>query len=102
MIVVAARYKGKGPGRRLAFAQIYERHGPIWSDIKLSDRQQMIALIEAGKRVMSGRPLPLAHDFEVGARIGLQAVNGVQLILAEDFGGEGESSEGDDLGVPLL
>ena len=98
VVVVAARYEGEGEDRLLRFAQVYEKHGAVWSDIKLYDRERLIEALNEGKRVMSGRPGELATDFQLDAPIRLEAANGRERILGEGV----DAGAGDDLGVPLV
>ncbi len=98
LVVVAARYREEGAERKLDFAQAYERHGVVWSDIKLYDRAKLMAAFEGGKRVHAGRPGELSTDFILLHALKLEG-EGAQARIVSDTGGQ---AAGDDLGVPLV
>ncbi|MFN2149219.1 MAG: hypothetical protein ACK2T2_12585 [Anaerolineales bacterium] len=95
VVLVAARYRPQTA--ELDFAQGYVRTGPIWSDLKLIRRDELIEKVSQGKKVAAGKPVDLPGDFELLARVELVGQNGSQALRAEN-----SSGPGDDLGLPLV
>jgi len=96
VVLVAARY---GPdGRRLSLARGHSRRGAVWGDLELFDRQRLVQRLQAGQRLVTGRPKELVGDFEILGRVQLQASNGGEGALTV----VGASADHDDLGLPLF
>jgi hypothetical protein len=95
LVIVAARYDPSDGKLRLA--QGYERRGPIWGDVRLYDRETLISQIKGGKVVVTGEVGSIEGDFLKKASLSVQSSNAGESLVAE-----GESSTGDDLGVPLF
>ncbi len=95
LVIVAARYADNP--RRLALVQAYERRGAVWGDIVLLDRPALLARLKARRRVVAGRPKELPGDFELVAPLHLIGKDDRAQVLTE-----GQTSTGDELGVPLF
>jgi len=95
LVLVAARFAGDTS--LLSWAQAYERRGPIWTDILLLDREQLISRLRAKKRVFTGRPRELSGDFDVISPVRLMQAAGTSVLRAD-----GRDAPGDDLGLPLF
>ena len=95
IVLVAARYQQDKP--ELDFAQGYVRRGPIWSDLKLLRRSELIDQVSQGKRVVIGKPANLPGSFDAGARVELAGTDGGRTLRAGKSGGPG-----DDLDLPLV
>jgi hypothetical protein len=91
-VIEAVRY---APGDRIEFVRAYERHGVVWSDILLLDRQGLSDRLKQGKRFVTGkRQAYLGSNFTTGA-----AVTQVEGRIAT----EGPAASGDLLnGVPVF
>lgn len=92
-VVIAARYGDEGGN--LDLAQVYERRGPIWGDVKLLGRAQILELIKSGRKMVVGNLASLPGDFTVVGPLKISKSNGSECIVV----GEGSSSH-DDLQVP--
>ena len=104
IVVVAARYEPDSAEPRLEFAQVYEHRGPIWTDIKLYDRNQMIEALRDGKRMWSGQVANSVLSFDVAHKLILiDDDEGRQERLSYESEADDRSNgPGDDIGVPLL
>ncbi len=91
VIVTAARYATKGD--RLTLARGYRRMGEVWSDLLLFERERLVELLQAKKRIAAGRRNETPGDFMVLKRI--VKANG-------RLAAEGSAGKGDDLGVPIF
>jgi hypothetical protein len=92
VVVTSARYREAGD--RLLQARGFERHGDVWSDTQLFDREALSLRLRQGQRVVIGREADLPGDFVVGRRLGL-VPEGEWIVIEGSGGGR------DDLGVPL-
>ncbi len=96
MVVVAARYDSTVG--RLVQAQAYERHGAVWTDLILVDRQDLLDRLGSRRRVYAGAVTPgIPGDFSVRGRLRLQGSNG-RAVLALGTAPVGR----DELGVPIF
>jgi len=96
MVVVAARYDPANG--RLLRTQAYERHGVVWTDLVLLDRETLLARLQSRRRVYAGAVDPgIPGDFSVRGRLRLQDENG-RAYLALRASPDGH----DDLGVPVF
>jgi hypothetical protein len=95
VVLVAARYEGSSS--RISLTQAYERRGPIWSDLLLLDREQLIARLRSKKRVFTGRARDMSGDFDVSSAVRLLEAAGASVVRAN-----GRDAPGDDLGLPLF
>jgi hypothetical protein len=95
-VVEAAHYSAGG---QLEWVRGFERRGPAFSDRVILQRDDLIGLLKAGKRVLTGRRIPqMAGTFEVGDRIEVRQSNGKEVVVS----GAGAES-GDHLqGVPQI
>jgi hypothetical protein len=95
LIVVAARYDPES--HRLRTAKAYQSADQVWTDVLLFSRQELIDVLESGKKVVVGRFVDLATDFEISGQLQLVESGGETFLRAD-----GQSAAGDDLGVPLF
>ncbi len=95
LIVIAARYRTEDG--LLDIAQVYERSGPIWGDVKLLNRSQLSVIIKSGRRVVIGRLSDLQGDFEVLGQLKLVGNNGSETLVVGD-----SVASHDELQVPLF
>jgi len=95
VVLIAAR---KDPEKdHLKIAQACERRGPVWGDVKLLQRDTIIAKIKEGKKVVTGRPTDLQGDFEVFAPVQVSGQNGEERLFTGT-----SSTKNEDLGIPLF
>jgi hypothetical protein len=95
VVLIAAR---KDPENgHLMIAQACERRGPVWGDVKLLQRDAIIARIKEGKRVVTGRPTDLQGDFEVFAPVQVSEQEGEEKLFTGT-----PSTKSEDLGIPLF
>ena len=95
LIIVAARYQAEDG--LLDIAQTYARRGPIWGDVELLERVQIVELIKSGRRIVTGSLAELQGDFDVVGTLNLVAKNGSERLVV----GEGTPQE-DELQIPLF
>jgi hypothetical protein len=91
VVIVSARYSAEDG--RVSLVQAYQRLGPIWSDILLFDRDQLVGLMKARKRVVTGHPREMPGDFRITAQVRLRRGK----LMVDKRAGDGEA-----LGVPLF
>jgi hypothetical protein len=98
-IVIAARYQEGDHSLEISLeiAQVYQRRGPIWGDVVMLNRKEIIERIEEGDRGVIGRIAEIEGDFEVFGELRVVGTVG-PLRLAVD---EREPVH-DDLQVPLF
>ncbi len=91
-IIEAVRYT---PGGKISVVRGYERHGVVWSDRILIDRQELSERLKHGKRFVVGeRKTYLGSMFDTGAAVRQQQ----DFIVTE-----GQTSARDLLnGVPIF
>ena len=95
VVIVAARYSKSG--KKLDCGKAYVRRGPIWSDIQLLDRKDLIQRLEDKQCVVTGRPTEIPGEFEVFNHLLPYGQDEVLTFQAHEMG-----STGDDLGLPLF
>jgi hypothetical protein len=95
LVIVAARYDSENG--KLSLAQVYQRRGPIWGDIQILDRTDLIRLLEDGKRVLTGSPMDFVGDFNFVDRVQLVGENANRSLAVK-----GSPSGQDNLNVPLF
>ena len=95
VVIIAARYEEKN--HRLEIVQALQRRGPIWGDVVLLDRSEVIAAIESGDRVVVGRLADVQGDFVVAGEVRAIGDDGLVKLVV----GEREPSQ-DNLQVPLF
>jgi hypothetical protein len=77
-VIEAVQYTNRG---ELAVVRAYERHGVVWSDHVLLQREELLKRLIQGKRFAVGkRKLYLGSVFEIGPMV--KKVNG--NIVSED------------------
>jgi hypothetical protein len=72
--------------------------GPVWSDLKLFRREDLLRSVLVGRRVYAGRTRELARDFELLSPVRIQDGETGATLLADGVGG----STGDDLALPRV
>jgi hypothetical protein len=84
------------PDGSLAWARIYERRGPTFSDWVLLDRAGLVERLKAGKKFVLGRRVEyLSSTFEVSQPVRLEQRDGSEVIVAGDNAlGKGDSLPG--------
>ncbi len=95
LIIVAARYRTEDG--MLDIAQVYERRGPSWGDVKLLNRSQISVIIKSGRRVVIGRLSEVQGDFDALGQLKLVGRNGSEILVV----GNNVASH-DELQVPLF
>ena len=95
VVLVAARYDAQS--NVLECSQAYIRRGPIWGDIVLLSRDEIIQRLEKKERVVTGKPDLIPGEFVVYNTVELERRNGTHRLLA---GGAG--IKGDHLDLPLF
>jgi hypothetical protein len=94
-ILVAARYQRNNG--RLESVRAYERHGDVWSDVVLVEREALARRLESGQVVVTGRLKDMPGDFEILSAVRLVTVDGTFVLEAGVRVGTG-----DDLGLPVF
>jgi len=95
IVLIAVRYEPNGD--RISIAQGCERRGAVWGDVKLLRRESIIAKINEGKKVVTGRQTDLEGDFEVFAPVQISQQNGEEILFCSSV-----SKRRDDLEIPLF
>ena len=95
LVVIAARYLEED--HSLDIVQVLIRRGPIWGDVELLTRSEIIDAIESDHRVVVGRLADVQGDFEVSGELRLMGENGLGRLVV----GERKPAH-DDLQVPLF
>ena len=95
-VVEAVHYT---PYRQVEWVRAYLRHGPVFSDRLLVDRQSLVEHLKSGKKLMAGKRLPLlGGTFEVTQPLRLIEQDGRDVLVVGD-----EQAEHDYLeGVPVI
>lgn len=93
LVLVAARYE-RGSGK-LIFARGHARRGQVWTDVKLFERATLVADLEDGRQIVTGRNSSLSGDFEDLSPVHFGPER--QLLAGGRSG-----HDGDDLGLPIL
>jgi hypothetical protein len=94
VVVVSARYTSEGHVHQV---QAYRRLGPVWSDLVLLSREELLNHLRAGARIVTGGPLGIPGDFRIDASVRCQRVNGSERLVIQ-----GRKTEDETLGVPLF
>lgn len=84
-------------GGRLMLARGYERHGVVWSDLKLFGRDELLERLRRGARVAVGETAKLPGDFATRGRV---RVHGQGPAARLGLNGAGDGAE--DLDLPLF
>ena len=95
-VVEAVHYT---PLRQVEWVRAYLRHGSVFSDRLLVDRQSLVEHLKSGKKLMAGKRLPLmGGTFEVTHPLRLIEQDGRDVLVVGD-----EQAEHDYLeGVPVI
>jgi hypothetical protein len=94
VVLVAARYTSEGD--RVRVAKGYIRRGPIWGDLKLLSRKELVERLESGERIVVGEHAEVPGSFHTVAKLRLAEGSGGNKLVAN-----GKDGVGDELGVPL-
>jgi hypothetical protein len=94
LVIVSARYTAEG---QVGCVQAYQRSGVVWGDVTLLTREQLLARLKAGARVVTGRTSDLPGDYQIEAEVRLTRSNGMERLALR-----GREAEGEVLGVPLF
>jgi hypothetical protein len=94
-VVIAARYREED--HALEIAQVYQRRGPIWGDVVLLNRDEIIEKIKGGDRGVIGRLADVDGDFVGAGELRVVGDDGSEKLVV----GERQPSH-DDLQVPLF
>jgi hypothetical protein len=91
-VIEAVRY---APGGKIVFVRFYERHGVVWSDATLLEREDLSEQLKLGKHIVVGkRQAYLGSVFETGTAVQQKDASIVT---------EGQTGTGDFLdGVPVF
>lgn len=91
-VIEAVQYTPRG---ELSVVRAFERHGVVWSDLVLLQREELLERLVQGKRFAVGkRKLYLGSVFEIGPMV--KKVNG--KIVSENQDGTQDHLDG----VPLF
>ena len=95
-VVVAARYTHQG---KIDWVRAYERHGFVFSDRVMMDRETLVGHIREGKRFKTGERMAYqGNDFRINADIRLIENDGDSVIVAGEM-----LSKQDSLGnLPII
>ncbi|MBN1267014.1 MAG: hypothetical protein JXA25_16095 [Anaerolineales bacterium] len=94
VILVAVKLSENG---QMDFARGYLRRGPVWSDLVLLQREQLIERLQTGEKVYTGAETDMVGDFEIHEQLQIETVNGKDLFIIGN-----EKATAEDLGLPLL
>ena len=95
-VVEAVHYT---PDGQVDWVRAYLRHGFIFSDRMMLDRETLMDYIKSGKRIVIGKRVPLmGANFEVSEAINIVKNNGHESLVV------GEAQPGQDhlAGVPMI
>ena len=95
VVIVAARYAERS--KQLKVGQAYVRRGPIWGDLMLLTRDDLVQRINSKQRVVTGTPAEIPGEFVVFDHVQLEAKNGGVGIHVDEA-----PLKGDDLRLPLF
>lgn len=95
-IIEGVRYN---PDGQIAWVRLYQRRGPTFSDREIWDRQNLIATLKSGKRIVFGERQPLmASTFNVRGELRLVQHRGQDVLVT----GEAQSEHDLLSGVPQI
>jgi hypothetical protein len=95
-VIEAVRYIPEGKIDRV---RVFLRRGAAWSDLMLMTREDFIAILKTGKRIMSGKRVPfMAGTFDVTEPVQLQGKDGQEVITLSKGSADRDHLEG----VPLF
>ncbi|TEU00477.1 MAG: hypothetical protein E3J30_02520 [Anaerolineales bacterium] len=94
VVLVAARYTSKGD--RVRVAKGYVRRGPIWGDLMLLPRKDLVERLKSGERIVVGEHAEVPGSFHTVAKVRLDEGRGGEKLVAD-----GKDGVGDELGLPL-
>ena len=80
---------------KLKWVRAYLRRGPIFSDRVLLDRQSLIEQLKSGKKVYTGKRVPLmAGTFELSQPIRVVNKDNQEILVAGESQSEADLLEG--------
>ncbi|MBN1667209.1 MAG: hypothetical protein JW862_08970 [Anaerolineales bacterium] len=95
-VVETVRYSPEG---KIRWVRAYERHGFVFTDHFLMDRETLLERLKAGKRFYTGeRQVYMGSDFTIKTPLRLVQQAGQDYIVAGDANGEQDRLEG----VPII
>ena len=94
VVLVAARYTSKGD--LVQIAKGYVRRGPIWGDLILLPRKELVERLKSGERIVVGEHAEVPGSFNTVAKVRLAEGSGGEKLVAN-----GTDGVGDELGLPL-
>ena len=94
VVLVAERRTSKGD--RVLAAKGYVRRGPIWGDLTLLPRKELVERLKSGERIVVGEHAEVPGSFHTIAKVRLAEESGGEKLVANGKGGKG-----DELGLPL-
>ena len=95
-VVQAVRYDADG---QVLWVRAFLRRGPTWSDYVLLDRDELIAQLNSGKRIVIGKRVPfLGGTFETSSLVALVEQNGHEFLVS----GEAQADRDYLQGVPII
>jgi hypothetical protein len=95
-VVQAVRYDDDG---RVLWVRAFLRRGPAWSDYVLLDRDELIAQLNSGKRIVIGKRVKfLGGTFETSSPVALVEQNGHEFLVSGDALADRDYLQG----VPLI
>lgn len=91
-VIESVRYT---PDGKISQVRLYPRVGDTYADRQLLTRDQLLALLKAGKRVVVGQRVPLmASTFHTGSEIKLVKQAAGEIIAAPGAAGERDELPG--------
>jgi len=95
-VVVAVHYT---PDNQVDWVRTFLRHGPIFSDRIMLNRQDLIEQLESGKKFMVGKRMPyMAGLFEVSEPLRVIKTEGDYVLVTGDNRAERDNLEG----IPII
>ena len=96
VVVVAVRYETAG---KIEWVRAYERKGPIWSDRRMIKREDLIARLQAGEKIVTGERIQFeAGTFRTGEALRVEQKNGQTMVISGSVNGSGDTLKD----VPIL
>jgi hypothetical protein len=91
-VIETVRYSSTG---RLDLVRVYEKRGPIFSDLVLLTRDQLIQKLHSGKIFYVGKRIPLnASTFELSVPVFMAGQAGQEIIVSGRQRGDNDDIQG--------
>ncbi|MGB2895907.1 MAG: hypothetical protein WBB65_07070 [Anaerolineales bacterium] len=94
VVIVAERRTAKGD--QIQTAKGYVRRGPIWGDLTLLPRKELVERLKYGERIVVGEHAEVPGSFRTLAKVRLAEGSGGEKLVVN-----GKDGKGDELGLPL-